>query len=277
MLTWNAISRTGGIALLVGMLITLVPATASLGATVLAANGAQVGGQVLSAGDEVAAGQSITVGAGGSAALSVGDLWVECGPGAQLRIEADGSLSVDAGVVRVVDLAEGGAETRLHTPHAELRLAGGDTEVLVDSEGTRVCERRHRVEVAPREQPEEWTRTEAGQCAAAAGGVVTTTAGGGELLALSGAHVDIAIANLHSPQDVAGDLPGGPSARFPLDPDKRSYLACDGAGSCAGAPHVVQIQPARIRAASPSPTPIPEPGFGFGTGPADGPDQGREE
>lgn len=262
--------RTGGAAL-AGIALGALLAGAALAETtgeVLSARGeAHVQGpegrRSLDCGEPIREGERVVTGSGGDAALGVGDLYVQVGPGAVLRLGPQGELLVERGLVRVVDLGEGGgdAAARVRTPHAVVRGSGVDAEIRVEASRSEVCEGLGRLRVG-RVDASGSTRVEAGQCGIVEPTGITVQPRGAERLALSGAEgcVDVAIATHFQPTDVAAPPPS--LDLFPLDPDKRTFNACE-ANGCGGG--------VQVRTAPTPPTPPQPPGFGFGTGPADPP------
>ncbi|MBW2243489.1 MAG: hypothetical protein JRH01_16020 [Deltaproteobacteria bacterium] len=269
----NTLRSIGRSILLGGALVALPWTSLAAAGDILSARGpvhttGPEGSREIVAGDALAAGQGIETGAGGSAAVSVGDLWLEVGPETALTIGPDGSLDITRGLARVVDLS--GAGATIHTPHALIQVGSSDTEILVDETSSQVCERRNAIRVAPNSDQSNASETPVGRCAVAEAGALTFAAAGAELLALSGVQVDVAVASHFSPTDVAAPPPS--LALHPLDPDKRTFLPCDDPMSCGGALTVLQAPTPRR---SPTPTPKP-PSFGFGTGPADQPNNFQE-
>lgn len=265
----NTLRSIGRGILLGGALVALPWASLAAAGDILSARGpvhatGPEGSREIAAGGELAAGEGVATGAGGSAAISVGELWIEMGPETALTFAPDGSVSVTRGIARVVDLSDAGAT--IHTPHALIQVGGSDTEILVEGERSQVCERRHAIRVALASDQVNTTETPVDRCAVAEAGALAFVEAGAERLALSGAQVDVAVASHFSPTDVAAPPPS--LDLFPLDPDKRTFLPCDDPGSCGGAVTVLQAPTPRL---APQPTPKP-PSFGFGTGPADQPD-----
>ncbi len=269
MSTWKSMRERSRGLLLASALIAVPWASLASGGSVLSATGdvqAVAGEEVraLVAGDAIAAGEEIRAADGAGAALAVGDLWVEIGAASSVRLDEDGAVAITRGTARVVDLGAAGATLR--TPHAEVEVAGSDTEILVEQDRSEMCERRRAVRVAPLANADGRTQTPVGQCCSVSGeGVVSLAAAGAERLALSGARVDVAVASHFTPTDVAAPTPS--LDLFPLDPDKRTYLPCDNPSSCGGA---LTVQPAPAPR-TPPPRRVTPSRRGFGTGPGDEP------
>mgnify|MGYP005853927133 CR=1 FL=1 len=269
---WTGCARKGGLVLVAALLGASLAGAAGAEASaealsVLSAQGpVEVQGprgvRELQCGEPLRRGARIATGPEGRASLGLGDLYLELGPEAAVRLTEVGRVHVLRGSVRAVDLGGAGQEVRVTTPHGGLRGAGLDATLAVGPERTEVCQALEegwlwRANATGR------AHLSAGSCAAIQEDGVVLGAAGPDPLALSGAAgcVDVDIASHFQPADVAA--PPLVMDFFPLDPDKRTFSACDDPGSgCGGSVQIVT---------PPMPPPMPPPDFGFGTGPADPP------
>lgn len=266
----NPIPEVVGSCLATALLLALAAGSAHAeAATLLSARGevrAEGAGapRDLGARDTFGAGERLVTGADAGAALAVGDLHVQVGPGSRLAVGPDGSLELERGTLRVVDLGDGSREAVVRTPHAVVRAAGADTEVEAGAAATRVRQGDGSARVARVDATGTTELPEDHEARVDAEGV-TVASGAAPRLALGGADVDVAVATHFQPADVAA--PPSTVSLFPFDPDKRVLNPCDSPGSgCGGSPQLL-VQPS-------APGPSGAPDFGFGTGPADPPDPG---
>jgi len=239
MMSWNAIDTVRRSALGAGVLASLVlalPAAAQSVSVLSAADGARLDGRPPACNAPLAPGARLTTTAESAVSLAAGDVYIHVDRRSRVNVEADETLHLEAGSLRLVDARNGSAGAfALRTPHAQIRGTGMDAEVLVENGWSRACAVRGEVELVNR-ITSDTTRLREGECArtGAAGGTQRLQAQPRLPLPDARGCVDVAIASQFTPTDVAAPPPS--FELFPLDPDKRTFGPCDDPGSGCAAP-----------------------------------------